>query len=315
MINNQQSTANNVDTQPHLPKIQIPFLYRSFRSRKTNCLLILVCLFAAPISLCGLSLVAYLLFPPAHTDILIMGIDGRDSEGFMARSDSIMLMGVSPAKLQTSLLSIPRDLFIDVPDYGLQRINTVNMLGEQTETGYGPILLGASIEQGFGISIERYMRLDFAGFVDLIDAVGGVTIEVERLIVDDSYPTSNGGVTSVRFEPGAQHMDGEQALIYARTRHADDDYQRAGRQQQVVSALMGKLVNPLNWPSVVNVLNRSLDTNMNLWDMATLAPPIVFSTGNYDQLVIDREYITATSDGFATPNYTLIAPWTAERFE
>jgi LCP family protein required for cell wall assembly len=296
-MNQQFGQYPTAATQPHLPAI--PLRLKRPRNRRGIILLTAFVMLMSPIFLCGLSLVAYLLFPPAPADILIMGIDGRGAEGLTARSDSIMLMGVNPGQLRASLLSIPRDLFIDVPEYGLERINTVNMLGEQN----------------FGVGVDYYIRLDFEGFVDLIDAVGGVSIEVERLIVDDAYPTADGGIMSIRFEPGVQHMDGEQALIYARTRHADDDYQRAKRQQQVVSALMGKLINPFNWPSAIGVFNRSVDTNMNLWTMLTLAPPVVLGAGNDDQLVIDRNYITATGDGVAVPNYALINPWLEERFE
>jgi LCP family protein required for cell wall assembly len=217
--------------------------------------------------------------------------------------------------LRTSILSIPRDLFIEVPGFGQQRINTVNALGEQRGQGQGVTLLADSLAQDFGIQVDRYARLQFNGFVELIDAVGGVTIDVERTIVDDSYPTADGGVTTVRFDSGVQHMDGERALMYARTRHADDDYQRANRQQQVISALMAKMANPLNWPGVVSVLNRSLDTNLTVVDLALMAPPVVLNAGRYDKLVIDRDYIIGTADGHAAPNYEKILPWLEGRFE
>src|SRR4029450_12144623 len=122
--------------------------------------------------------------------------------------------------------------------------------------GRGADLLIESLAQDFGVQVDRYARLQFNGFVELIDAVGGVTIDVERSIVDDSYPTPDGGVTTVRFDSGVQHMDGEHALAYARTRHADDDYQRADRQQQVISALMSRMANPAYWPAVIAVLNH-----------------------------------------------------------
>jgi LCP family protein required for cell wall assembly len=305
-----ESPPAPTDTQPNHPII--------LRKKPRGCtfiLLILLFLLAlVPVFLCGMSLVVYLVFPPPQTNILIMGLDAREGEGFLSRSDSIMLVGITPAKFQVNLLSIPRDLFIDVPNYGSQRINTINMLAEMEIPGSGPELLADSIAQDFDVHVDRYVRLNFDMFVDLIDAVGGVTIYVERVIIDDAYPTPDGGVITVRFESGLQTMDGERALIYARIRHGSDDYQRAERQQQVVSALTKKLSNPSCWPAMFDVISRSTDTNLTLWDMVTLAPPVLLSGGRFDHLVINRDYILGTAQGHAVPNYDLINPWVQSRF-
>ena len=298
------------DTHPN-PDVQLS----SPPKRRLSPLLIFFVALLLPVFCCGMTLLTYLVFPPSHVDILILGVDSRPGEGFVSRTDTIMLLGIDPAHLRTSILSIPRDVFIEVPGFGQQRINTVNVLGEEQGQGRGVDLLIASLAQDFGIQIDRYARLQFSGFVELIDAVGGVTIDVERSIVDDSFPMPEGGVTTIRFDSGVQHMDGERALIYARTRHADDDYQRADRQQQVVSALMAKMTNPLHWPAVMAVLNRALDTNLTILDLALLAPPILLNAGRDDRLVIDRDYIIGTAEGRAVPNYEKIKPWLAGRFE
>lgn len=298
------------DTRPN-PALIFP----KRRALRSSPLLIFFAALLFPVFCCGLTLLIYLVFPPLHVDILVLGVDGRDAEGYISRTDSIMLLGIDPARLRTSILSLPRDLFIDVPGYGPQRINTVNVLGEQGRAGGGVDLMIASLAHNFGVNIDRYARLQFDGFVELIDAVGGVTIDVERTIVDNLYPTEDGGVTTIRFESGVQHMDGERALIYARTRQADDDYHRANRQQQVISALLGKAVIPAYWPSVITVLNRSLDTNLTVIDMVLLAPPVVLNMGRYDRLVVDRDYIVGSAGGNAVPNYEKLAPWLADRFE
>lgn len=264
---------------------------------------------------CSVSFAAYLLFPPPHTDILVMGLDSREGEGFVARSDSIMLLGIEPRSLQVSMLSLPRDLFIDVPNYGSQRINTINMLGEVEQAGRGPGLLNEAIAFNFGIQAERYIRIDFETFVRLVDAVGGVTIEVQDTIVDEQYPTPDGGVMTIRFEAGVQHMNGEQALIYARTRHSSDDYERAERQQQVVSALAQQLANPLNWTGVANVLGQSVDTNLTITDLIRLALPVLVDAGRFDSLVINRDYLMTSNGGGTVPNYELILPWLEGRFD
>ena len=266
-----------------------------------------------PLFCCGTSLLIYLIFPPASVNILVLGTDGRAGEGFFSRTDSIIVVGVKPSQLRLSLLSIPRDIFIEVPGYGSQRINTINVLGEQAQTGSGSQLVMTSISQDFNIRLERYIRLDFNGFVKLVDAVGGITIDVEQPIMDSSYPTDDGGFQYIQFDAGVQQMDGERALIYARTRHSDDDYQRAARQQQVISALLGKLVNPLRWPAALGVIQSSVDTNLTPWDMFTMAVPAALNRGRYDQLVVNRDYILGSPGGNAVPNYDLLNPWIQER--
>jgi LCP family protein required for cell wall assembly len=264
---------------------------------------------------CSMSFAAYLLFPPPHTDILIMGLDSRAGEGFVARSDSIILLGIEPGSLQVNMISFPRDMFIDVPNYGLERINTINMLGEVAQAGAGPTLLNDAIAYNFGVQAERYVRFDFETFVSLVDAMGGISIDVPNAIVDDQYPTTDGGVMSIRFEAGVQHMNGEQALIYARTRHSSDDYQRAERQQQVVSALTQRLANPLYWAAVANVLGQSVDTNLTITDLIRLALPMMVDAGRFDSLVVNRDYLVGAAGGFVQPNYELILPWLEGRFE
>jgi LCP family protein required for cell wall assembly len=270
--------------------------------------------FIIPVFVCGITLLAYLIFPPSDTNILIVGMDGRGNEGLLARTDSIMILGIRPSQLRVSLLSIPRDLFIETPGYGSQRINTIQLLGEEAQAGSGIGLLSEVIEQTFGISIDRYIRLNFQDFVHLVDSVGGVDIDVERTIDDGAYPTDDGGTIQIRFDSGTQYMDGERALMYARTRHADDDYQRAARQQQVISALLSKLANPSRWSAALGVFVQAVDTDMTLWDMGLLAAPVILNRGRFERLVIDRDYILGTTEGHAIPNLDAILPWLKDRF-
>jgi LCP family protein required for cell wall assembly len=287
---------------------------RRLRGTRYFPLALLATIIGVPALLCIASLIIYIILPFPHTDILVLGVDSRAGDGWVTRADSIMLVGIDPNRLQVTMMSIPRDLSINVPEYGLQRVNTVNMLGEMEAPGTGPALMQQGIKESFGIEAERYVRLDFNGFVQLIDAVGGVTVTVERQIIDYNYPTDDFGVMTVKFEPGTQQMDGKRALIYARTRYADDDYRRAERQQQVVAALMQKLINPVHWPAVIVTLNQSVDTNLNLWDMLTLAPPVILNAGG-EQLVIDRDYITFVANDAAVPDYEKIAPWLDAYFD
>ena len=253
--------------------------------------------------------------PPASLNVAVLGLDSRGTEGVVARTDSISLVNISPSNLRMSQLSIPRDIFIQVPSYGLRRINSINVLGELEDNQSGPELFKRSIAQSFDIEVDRYIRIDFQTFVALIDAVGGVEIYVERALTDYNYPTPDGGIEILHFDSGLQLMDGERALKYARTRKADDDYRRAERQQQVVSALFSKLLNPTTWGSVLQVFQANVETDLTVFDVIQMAPAIVLSRGHIDQFVIDREYITGSVDGYAIPDYAKIQPWFEGRFD
>jgi LCP family protein required for cell wall assembly len=263
---------------------------------------------------CTASLALYIVIPPSPVDILIMGLDSRGDEGTVTRTDSIMIVGVQASHLNLSLLSIPRDLFIDVPYYGLQRINTINVLAEMEEIGTGPSLLSQSIENNFDIGIDYYVRLDFQAFAALVDSIGGLDIEVPYDLVDYEFPTSDYGTMEVHFAAGWEHMDGERALIYARTRHADDDYRRAERQQQVVAALSGKLLNPFNWPAAWLAVQSHTETNISPLHIALLLPAIVIGSADIERLVVDREYILP-GDGYSYPNYEALRPFIEENFD
>lgn len=304
-----QQAQQPVQPQPPTPGYQPTPKKRRLRWRRLIAIVLLLPLFS-----CAACLLVYVIIPPPPADVLILGVDARPGEGYVTRTDSIMLLGVQPRRMRVSLLSIPRDLFINVPGYGSQRINTVNVLGELEQAGTGPQLLSSGIANSFGIEPDYYARLNFDAFVQLVDAVGGLTIDVPKTIVDTQYPTRDYGTITVRFDPGRQRMDGETALIYARTRHADDDYGRAERQQQVLNALMRKLANPLHWGSAITVITLNVDTDMSVLEMLLYAPPVVIGGGTMDRLVIDRDYILPGSGG-AVPDYNKLAPWLEPRFD
>ena len=121
-------------------------MYRPLRTtRKRGCLYWLFLLFGATFGCCIVSTMTYIFLPPPPLTLLIMGIDARAGEGSATRTDSIMLVGFQPDGLRASVLSIPRDLMINTPNYGIQRINAIHVLGEMESPGYGPELLQESI--------------------------------------------------------------------------------------------------------------------------------------------------------------------------
>lgn len=308
-------------TQPHVVPIQVSEPASNHRYRETRhqrgvrgCLRrlfisVMMLFFACSGSLFLIEVIA----PPI--DVLIVGLDARRNEGTVTRTDSIMLLGVDTDELRVSLLSIPRDLFVNVPGYGMQRINTVNFLAEVNQRGTGPQLLSETIAANFGIQPDRYVRVNFEGFRALVDAVGGLDIYVENAIFDPAYPTDDYGTRTLRIDSGWQHMDGETALAFARTRHADDDYQRAERQQKVVRALARKLLIPVYWPPALFALSQHVETSLNPLDMVRTLPPLLVRFGEIDRLVIDRDYIQGTQSGYAVPDYDKLSSWIAPRFD
>jgi polyisoprenyl-teichoic acid--peptidoglycan teichoic acid transferase len=184
--------------------------------------------------------------PPA---ILLLGIDRRADESGPTRSDSIILLGSQADGSSAALLSIPRDLWVNIPGVGDQRINAALFFGYDPEDPTaGPRLAVRTVRQELRRPVDRYLLLDFFTFVRAVDALGGVEIDVPALIVDSEYPTPDYGITTIRFDPGLQPMDGERALIYVRTRHSDGDFSRSQRQLQVLQALAAKAIQPQTWP-------------------------------------------------------------------
>jgi LCP family protein required for cell wall assembly len=190
--------------------------------------------------------------------ILLLGVDLRpgqaQEEG--VRSDTLLLLRFDPLGGWGSLVSIPRDTVAPIPGFDDTKINAAfsygytnaeSLYGEGTDpTAAGAALAADTVEQFLGLS-DQNMRIDgvatinFDGFADLIDALGGIDVDVPRPIVDNEYPTDDFGITTIRFDAGPQHMNGEQALQYVRTRHADSDFGRGQRQQQVVQAMAAAL--------------------------------------------------------------------------
>ena len=296
-----------------------PSLSRIRRQPRKSCLLGCLLLMVLPFSCMIIMLVSYILIPPDPADIVILGVDARPGQGYLTRTDTVMLLNITPGRLKVCLLSIPRDVFIHVPEYGDQRINTINVLGEQGAPGRGgPELIKASFKESFGVGVEYYVRLDFNGFVALIDAVGGVDIDVPKLIIDYDYPTADGGVMTVRFDPGRQHMNGERALQYARTRHQDDDYQRAERQQQVVDALIRRFTDPRQiaaWPDVWQAIHSNVDTDLSAWDMLRLGPALMLGWPGRDDRVWQRDDLIGMKAGYWVPDYDRVLPWIKKHFD
>ncbi len=175
---------------------------------------------------------------PAPVTVLLLGTDRRPGEEVTPRSDALLLVRIDPSRGRVAVLSLPRDLWTPIPGHGNNRLNAAYLWGERDgPAGGGLALARATVSGLLGVPIDYVAATDFRGFAALIDMVGGVTVRVERTLVDERFPTLDRGVTTVRFNPGAQAMDGATALSYARIRHPDSDFERGSRQQEVLLAL------------------------------------------------------------------------------
>lgn len=212
-------------------------------------------------------------------NLLLLGMAGEGNDGPYL-TDTIILASIKPSTENVALLSIPRDLGVKIPERGWYKINHANAFGELKGAGEGARLTRAVIEDTFAVEIPYYVRIDFTAFQELIDIVGGITINVARGFTDTQYPASDGGYQTVSFPAGAQTMTGDQALIYARSRHGNNnegsDFARARRQQQVLLALKEKilsfqtLANPVRLNSILNSLDQHVATNLEFSDLIAL---------------------------------------------
>lgn len=181
----------------------------------------------------------FAVVPGEGITVLLVGVDQRPGEYAPPRADALMLVRINPQWQRIALLSLPRDLWVEIPGgYGYDRINTAYTYGEATGIwGGGLALTRATVSNVLGVPIDYVAMVDFYGFISLVDTVGGIVVNVPDAIYDAAYPTMDYGYMTISFAPGVQWMDGNTALIYSRTRNADSDFSRIRRQQDVLMAL------------------------------------------------------------------------------
>ena len=201
--------------------------------------------------------------PAGQINILVLGLDRRPREGTEpSRTDTMFILTIDASSKTAGILGIPRDLWVEIPfregeGFYEARVNTAYLVGEQQDyAGGGPGLVQTVIEHNLGIPIDHYVVIDFEGFVEMIDQLGGIDLYVETEINDPFYSRTElpGDYFPLYFEVGEQHMDGATALDYSRTRFGSDDLDRIRRQQQVIFAAIDKALE-LDLVDVDNLLN------------------------------------------------------------
>lgn len=234
--------------------------------------------------------------------LIAVGGEGHSGEEL---ADTIMVVSFRPGDKAVALLSIPRDLYVEMPgEKYYTKINSVHAYGEAKKKNGGPPLLKEKVEEITGLPIHYYGRADFTAFKHIIDAVGGVDITIDNSFVDYWH--------NISFPAGTEHMNGERALAYVRARYVEGseggDFKRAARQQQTLLALQQKIFSvqtALDFSALNTILNSIADnvrTDLELWEMKRFyelarsidqkaVHSVVLSTGPKEVLVGSTEIL------------------------
>ena len=239
--------------------------------------------------------------PKEPITVLVLGTESAPGYAGPQLTDSMLVVSYDPSSNKVSMLSVPRDLWVNIPTFGYQRINTalenVGIAGAEL-----------TVEQYIGVPIEYYAIVNYNTFIQIVDDVGGVNVNVPYPINDTCYPNAaENQCTLFQLSAGPQHMDGTTALKFARERHAfaTGDIQRESDQQLVLLALKHQLLKPQNWlkvPEIVGQLRNLVQTNFPFADAPTLATELLqVPDGNVQTAVMTYE---STSAPNAVVNYT-----------
>ncbi|MCJ7623683.1 MAG: LCP family protein, partial [Anaerolineaceae bacterium] len=235
----------------------------------------------------------------SRVTILVMGLDFRDWEaGETPRTDTMILFTLDPLTYTAGMLSIPRDMWVNIPGFGHGKINTAYFLGEiYNLPGGGPGLAVDTVEEFLGVPINFYAQVDFQAFVDFIDEIGGIDMHVKEEIVVDPVGPEN----TLILRPGVQTLDGASALAYARARYTEGgDFDRAQRQQEVILAVRDNILNFYSLPKLVakapalyEDISQGVKTNLSLQQTIQLAWIVQqISLDNISRAAIGTEHVS-----------------------
>ncbi len=244
-----------------------------------------------------------------RVSVLVMGIDLRCEEEGPTHTDSMMVLTMDPVGLSAAALSLPRDLWVEVPNFGANKINQAYFLGDVYDyPGGGAALAVETVEAALGVPIDFYAAVNFQGVVDFVNLIDGITVDAPEDIADATYPDNCYGYDPFYLNAGEHELTGEQALKYARTRATTGgDIDRAGRQQQVVMAARDKLLRLdmaprllLQAPELWRSFQNNVDTNLTLEQtiqLGLLAQDIPRDSIRMEVIDYDYVYNETTMDG------------------
>ncbi len=253
-------------------------------------------------------LIAIYFLAPFRTNILLLGTDDSPDRGALGRTDTIILTTIVPLKPYVGMLSIPRDLWVIIPNVGEQRINTAYFFAEANKSGTGGDAAMQTVRENFGVTVRNYAVIHMFGVVAAVDALGGVEIQLDQ---------PSGG-----YPAGRHNLTGIEALAFVRDRATSSDFSRMQRTQTLLLAMLNKGFEPSSWPKLpqfVLTLAKSVDTNIPLWQW----PRLIFVFVRAPLFGIDSHTITTdmvipfTTSGGAQvlgPNWDAINPLLKEMF-
>lgn len=211
----------------------------------------------------------------ATENILVLGMDARQG-GKMWRTDTIMIAAVDASRREVGILSIPRDLWVDIPGYGQGRINIVDFVGESRNgPGGGPALVNSVLQDKLGIQTQHWVRIRQEGLVSLVDAMEGITITLDCPFVEKTPdPKVKGQYEYLLLPAGPVFLEGESAKKFVTYRYASTDFHRARRQQQIIWAIRGRALEldlVPHIPQLWTALADTFQTDLLLGDVIRLA--------------------------------------------
>lgn len=261
--------------------------------------------------------------PPAwdgasRVNILVLGLDYLDSVADRqgpSRSDTMVVLTIDPQSKTAGMISVPRDLWVNIPGFDYAKLNMAYYYGEANKLpGGGPALAAKTVERVLGIPIHYYAKVDFMTFVYLVDQIGGIDVYVEKKIkIDPLGP----GEDDVVLPVGLKHLDGMRALAYARQRYTKDgDVDRARRTQQVILAIRDKVMDPATFstlisraPEIYQTVQSGISTNMPLEDALRMAvllrdiPTESIKRGviDYSMVILDNVMLNGANASIVKP--------------
>lgn len=222
-----------------------------------------------------------------HTNVLLLGTGDETHDG-VDLTDTIIIASIDKKTRSTAMISIPRDLYLRTSRMGAGRVNALYRdfksylvrtegLGKDEAGRAAMQELATELSATFGIELHHVVKVDFVAFVQAVDALGGVDLVVPEDLYDPEYPSTNYGYQTFSILSGPQHLDGETALKYARSRHSTSDFDRSRRQQDLIQALAekaksdGTLTNPGRITSLLRIMDQHVATTLTFREMVTLA--------------------------------------------
>jgi len=258
----------------------------------------------------------------SRLNILLVGTDQRTESQASFNTDTMIVVSIDPKSKQVAMLQLPRDTAgVPVPaaaqgvwgstyngrinSWFSQNQNLKNLWPGKTATTRGFAALKSILGNLYGINIQYYVKVDFAGFVDAVDTLGGVQVNVQVPVAEDAFPLTDQIKTRVYVPAGPQEMNGQQALVYARSRHGSDDFDRGHRQQRVILSVKNELDPQTvfqNLTGLVGALKKAVKTDVPITDAQTMGQLLQLAS-QIDTKGI-RSYVFA-SPRFATDMYPL----------